>query len=186
MAPVFCDTGITTRIHMLLRIGCRLNSLGQTEVCDEWSSVVIDQDIRRFEISMQNPFGVRSLNCIGHRQQQSDGLLRIHWTIHEAVVECFTFDVLHTKPWMASMIADIVHRHHIRMAQLPSGQSFQPQSRQIIRRRKFRIRNHLECDVASQSRLPGSKDNSHSSSTNFFEQFIFPDLRTDASLPQRR
>ena len=133
---------------------------------------LIEQDVGRLHIPMQNPVSMCVSDRSADRDQQSRGLARGQGPAADSLGQRFPFDQLHTEVRETRLLADLKDRDDMRMSQFGSGFRFGLKSPEIIRRRKNSANHHLQGDITIQAALMGPVDDPHPATTNFNKIFI--------------
>ena len=95
--------------------------LGQAEVEHLGVTAFGHKNIGRLDIAMNDPFGVRRVQRVGHLDAQRQRGRDIERLAADVLAKCFAVEQLHHQKWMARRLADVVNGANIGMIERRSG-----------------------------------------------------------------
>ncbi len=138
-----------------------LDPLGQPEI-ENLDAGRRDHDVRRLEVAVNNPQGVRCGNGVGGFDRVAQRLMPWQQTLLQYFVESCAFDILHDQVGKAVPLADIVQAANVWMVERGNGAGFALKPVMGIGAlREFRA-NHLDGNGSAQSSVAGTKHLAHS------------------------
>src|SRR5262249_57856384 len=94
--------------------------LGKTEVKNFGVTTAGDENVSRFDISMDDAFGMRSIKRIRHVNGEGEERVELMRTVCQRVLECLTIEILHHDERTALVITDFINSTNIRMVKCRS------------------------------------------------------------------
>jgi hypothetical protein len=152
--------------------GIRFDSLGQSKIGNEGMSLLIDENVRRLQITMQNATTMSISDRSTDRSEHLRRGTRRLRPIQQFPSERRSFNQLHTEEGAAIDLTDFVDGDDMSMMQLGGGFRFRTEPSQVRRRGQITSKDHLECDDPVQLLLPGLIDHPHAAATKLFQQFV--------------
>jgi hypothetical protein len=133
-------------------------------------------DVRGLQIAMNNPLLVGSFEGFGNLFGDRESLVYRNRSLYDAVGERWPLHQLHHERLDAVGLLQAVDVGDVRMIERGEDLRLTPESRESIRVRRERIRQHLQSIVPLERRVVGPPDLAHAAFTNEGGDFI----RTDA------
>ena len=87
-----------------------------------------DEDICRLNVAVNDPFGVRGIECVSSLDRDRQQTLRCQRAISDHVLEGHPLQVLHGNKTSALVLTDFVDGTNIRMVERRSRTSFAAES----------------------------------------------------------
>jgi hypothetical protein len=152
--------------------------LGQAEVRDTGMIVLVDQDVGRLEIPMQNAALVRILDRLGDGLGITRGAPGMERTVAQQLRQVPPGHVVHREERQAFVVTDFVDGHDVGM--LETGRRLGLGAEALNRRRRGHREghNHLERDDPVQAPLPGLIHDIHTAAAHLLEQFVIAESWT--------
>jgi hypothetical protein len=136
--------------------GVGLHHLGEAEVEDLDLAVRLDDDVRRFQVAMDDPFlvrrGERLANLCGNRER----FVQRQGASLQTLVERFALDQLHDEHGGRPGALEAEDRGDIRMAQRSEKLRLPLEPGDAVRIRRERVGQQLQRDVAAQAGVAGA------------------------------
>ena len=76
-----------------------------------------DENVRRLDVAVNNAFGVRRIERVGHLDRQSEQALELHRLAIDQVLQRLTGEALHHDKGLSLVLADLMDRAYVRMIQ---------------------------------------------------------------------
>ena len=164
----------TRGIMRLRRIGLLLGQLEllgridlgrQTEVHQERLAQIVEHDVRRLHIAMDNTFLMRVRQPLRERTHDLRRLLQVDPAVVHDFAEWLAFDEGRSDVELASAVAGVVNGDDVRMPQLRRGTGFAQETLHPLRIVQHAALRHFDCDLALQLRIVGEVDRAERSGT---------------------
>ncbi len=94
-----------------------MGQLGQTKIQHLGITSLGNEDVGRFNVSVDNAFGVSRIQSIGNLNSQIQYLIRLKGLVLNAVLERLAFQVLHDNERLTSMFTNVVDGADVGMIQ---------------------------------------------------------------------
>ena len=153
-----------------------LDPLGQAEVGDVRMPLVIDQDVGRLQVAMQDAphMGmVHSLGRLGQKRCRGPGIVLEG---RELLGEVSPLDELHAEVLLTLMVANFINRHDPRVIQQCDGLGLVLESPQLRVVSQHAGPDHLEGDRPVEADLAGLVDHAHAAAAQFPVDLIVADI----------
>jgi hypothetical protein len=124
-----------------------------------------EENVRWFDVSVNDPFGVSGLQCIGNLHPHPNYLLIWERFADNGVFQRLAFEHLHNDEWAAVVLVNVVNRADVGMIQSRGGTRL---SLQLLDGRAVEwqfLWQKLECDKAAEFQVFGLVNHSHASAT---------------------
>src|SRR5262249_22109157 len=125
-----------------------------------------------FNISMDDAFGVSSIERIRHVIGEGEERVELRRTVCQRVLECLAIEILHHDERTALVITDFVNSTNIRMIECRSRTGFTTTTLQRGRTSGEVLGKELECADPPKLRALGFVDNPHPAAADFFEDAV--------------
>ncbi len=178
--------------HATLRQGgAPLDALGQAEVGDVGLAPLVEEDVGRLEVAVQDAALVRVVHRAGHLHHQLNKPTRcIAWALRQTP----PLDELHAEEVLPLMLADLVDGHDVRVVEVGGVFGLGAEAAQLVGAGQGAVADHLEGHQAAQRQLPRPVDDAHAAARDFPQHLVIaeaPPRRRGAGLaggaaPQRR
>src|SRR5258706_15312540 len=76
-----------------------------------------DKNVRRLDVAMHNPLGMRGVQRVGHLDPERDNRLIVEWPPCDAMLQGHTIEVFHGDERPAVLLANVVNGADIGMVQ---------------------------------------------------------------------
>jgi hypothetical protein len=123
--------------------------------------IVINQDIRRLQVTVNHSFFVSMVNRKGHRFNKFRSFAGSKRPCGNAMSQRFTLDERHRIEMMAIVLTDFEDRHDSRMIELCGGFRFGLKPSHIGFGGQPSAENHLQSNHPIQTRLAGAENDAH-------------------------
>ena len=153
-----------------------LDPLGQAEVGDVRVALVIQEDIRRFQIAVKDAALVGVVDGIGDLRNDPRGLARVVHEFSEGFLHPPTVDQLHAEIALILEGANLVDRDNAGVVECGDGFGFVLKTADLILAGELGVADHLQGDLPVQSDLPGPVDHSHAAPPEETDQFVVADI----------
>ncbi len=142
------------------------DSLGQAEIGDEWLAVLVEQDVRRFQVAVEDAPLVGVVHRQGGLLQQRRGRFGIRDVVGELFIQARPADQLHAEIALAVVVADLQDGHDVRMVERGDRLGLVLEPPQIVVAGQRGRPDHLEGHGAVEADLTGLVDNAHAAAPN--------------------
>ncbi len=149
----------------------------QSEVGHEGTPRLVNQNVGRLQVAMQNPSRMGMRDGPADWQEELRGLARGERPLGDPAGQGRAMHELHAEVRLTFMVADFVDRHNVRMLKAGRRFGFSAESGQFGRRGELPTQNHFHGDGPIQADLPGFKHDSHAAAPQLATQFIIADPR---------
>jgi hypothetical protein len=156
--------------------GVAVEPLGQAEVGHVGIVVLVDQDVGRFQVAVQNSLLVGILQCLGHGQHDACSLAAGQRPGSQPPGQRLALHVLHAEVILAIDVADLVHGGNVAVVQARRGLGLDEKALQIFRRSEPAAQDHFQGDNPVELLLLGPVNHSHAAPAHFGEQFIIAEF----------
>ncbi len=165
-----------------------LGQLGQAEVQDLGVPVGKDEHVVRLEVTVHDPGPVRRRQCLGHLDCQSQRLLERKGSLlqgrgQRVSLQVLLNDVACRRIGIRLVHADVVHDRDVRVVQGRCSPRFLLEAVQAIGIVRESRRQHLDRDLAPESRVLGQVDLAHAASPERLENLVWTEGFTDHPAP---
>ena len=162
------------RRNFARRTACQTD-LRQTEVQNLCVSALGNKQVRRFDVPVDNAFGVccvqRVRNLDGQRQDQ----FGFHRSASNAVPQRHAIQELHGNERLPIVLADLVDRANVGVVQGGSGAGFPAEPFERLRVLSYVLRQKLQCDKAAKLGVLSLIDHTHAAATEFLDDAVVRD-----------
>src|SRR6516165_2072636 len=134
-----------------------------------WFAFLVEQDVSRLDVSMQNTMFVRVVNSARHLGDEFHHLSEGHRRIANHLVKLTTFDKLHTEIALAIPLADLVDGNDAWMVKAGSGFGFQPKAPEVRLCCPLTEADDFQCNYPVEAFLPSTKNDPLSTPANLLE-----------------
>src|SRR6266581_8509530 len=121
---------------------------------------------------MNDPLGVRGIQCVGNLDSQVQQCFQFYRTRAYAMLQSYSIQKLHGNERLAVLLADVVNRADVRMIQRRSGLRFALKAGEGLRVPGNIVGQELERDEAVQARVFRFVNHAHTAPANFFDNAI--------------
>ena len=111
---------------------CRVQRLRKPEVQNLGVPALGDEDVRGLDVTMDDAFGVRSVERIGDLDSDGEQRLQIQRTVCRSVLQGAAVEVLHDDERLAVFFANVVDRADIGMVEGGRGLGLTPETLQSL------------------------------------------------------
>src|SRR5579883_1376662 len=134
-----------------------------------------DEDVRRFDVAMDDALTMCGVECIGNLDPQIKQQLRLQRLSHDAVPQGDAVQELHHKKRAAAVASDFMDRADVRVVEGGGGSRFAPESLQGIRIVRHFIGQELEGYEATQVRVFGLVNHAQAAAAKFGDNAVMGD-----------
>jgi len=145
------------------------NKFGQAEIEHLRLPALRDENVRRFDVAMNDALGVRGVDGVRDLNPEVENLFDRDRVTVQVLAQRFAVDELHRDERRVVLLADVVDRADARMVQCGRGQRFAAKALQCLRILRHAVGQELQRDRALQPRIGRLVDDTHSSSTEFLQ-----------------
>ena len=153
--------------------GFRGDARGQAEVGDHGTVLVIEQDVGRLQIAVQNTALMRVMYGPRHRRQQAGDGAIILLEARQMLVQTAAFIEGHGEVIPTLMIADLVNFHDFGMVQVRDVLGLGLEAFDLFGRRQGTGRDSFEGHDPHRFQLTRLVDDAHAAAADFFLQNVF-------------
>jgi len=136
----------------------------------------IDQDVRRFEVAMQDPLLVRVVDGLGDGFHPFGRAPRRNRCLAERLAKILPLNVVHREVVKALVFADFVDPYDVRMLQAGRGSRLGLEAEDGVLARELRRQDHLHRHGAIQADLPRPEHDAHAAARDLLEQFVVAEV----------
>src|SRR2546425_1728892 len=171
-----------------------VSDFGQSEVQDLGVPTFGDEDVRRLDVAMDDPFGVRRIERVGDFDGHPQPALDFEGPAFDQTLECGPVEIFHGNEGLALMLSDLVNRANTGMIQSRSGTGFAPEPLQRLGVGNYFLRKKFESNEAPEFHVLGLVHDTHPATTQLLEDPVVRDdladhgtghVKWDASPSQR-
>lgn len=148
----------------------------ETEVGDVGGALSIEQDVRRFEIAVEDASLVSVVDRPSHLRDDSGDRQRIIPETVRLRRQAPALQKRHGVVVPSLVSSDLMDRHDSRMAQACRRFRLGPESPNLIRCRQGLGEDHLERDGPVEANLPCPVDDAHPPSRNLLDELVVPEV----------
>ncbi len=147
-------------------------AFGKAEVRDVWFARRVDEDVGRFQITMNDALLMRVVDGRRNFPEMTRRRSRGQGTAARDIRETLSFDEIHREVVLAFVFTDVVDGDDVRVAQ--AGRSFGLGAEAFHKRVAGEApkEQHLHGNDAVQRDLPGAINDAHTPARDFVEQFV--------------
>ena len=146
--------------------------LGQAEVGQPGLALLVDQDVGRLQVAVNDRHGVRGLQCAGHVEQDRRRLLRSEVGAHVQLVERGPLDELHRIEVAAPILAVTQHFDDMWMVQLLHRLHLAVEAVDLVSGGLIPTLEHLERDLLSGLAIRGAVDDAHPAASELLQRIV--------------
>ena len=128
---------------------------------EQLGAALRQHDVGRLQVAMDDTLRVRSDERLGDFPCRAQGLREWHQPLAQSRRECLAFEILHDQEIDPLMVAHLVQRTDARMRESCDGAGFVREARPGSRFGCGVKREHLDRNVAIESRVAGFVDLAH-------------------------
>ena len=147
--------------------------LGEAEVGDIRIAMFIREDVRGFEVAVQDPPAVGVVDGQGHVAEAGGLGAGVE---PRGLGEIAAGDVLHREVLQALMFADFIDRHDVRMVERGHRLGLGAEAGQVARGGERASEDHLERDHPVEARLIGPIDDPHPAVGYFLFELVIAEI----------
>ena len=172
--------------------------LGEAEVRDSGSSRsgrslrsgisrgdLFEQNVGRFEISMDDSVPMSKRNRLGHVHHQPRRLPGLQWSVPQRGGQALAGDVGHRKIMLPVVLTNFVNRHDARMIQIRRRFGFGMKPPHFVLAGQLTGQDHLHGNRPIEPRLPCAINDTHAAPRDLFDQFVLAEVGDPSSRPER-
>jgi hypothetical protein len=119
------------------------------------------EDVRRFDVTMDNALGVCSIQCIGDLDADFQESLQFQRLTCDCILQGLAIEELHSDEGAAFVFANFTNGANVRMVQSRSGTRFPSKTFQCLRTTGQPLRQKLQGGEAAQCGVLGLVDDPH-------------------------
>ena len=153
-----------------------LDALGQAEVGDVRVTLLVDQDVRRLQVAMEDAAHVGVLDGFGRLDHQGHGRAEIVPERGELIGEVAPLDELHAEIALAVVLADFVNRDDAGVVEQRDGLGLVLEPAQVGVVGQHAGLDHLEGDGSVEADLPGLVDDAHAAAAQLFLNLVIAEV----------
>ena len=98
-------------------VGLLIHELGHAKIGDLHPAALVEQDVRRLDVAMHDPFVVNVLQCLANLRHNRQSFPRGQLAGIQQLPQRQTIDELHEKVIKALLLAEVVDRDDMRVAE---------------------------------------------------------------------
>ncbi len=153
--------------------------LGQPEVQDLHLTAFRDEDVCRLDVPVENPFGMRRIQGIGHLDTDIQQVGQRQPIVAQPLVQGFAVQELHGEVTPAILFVEAVNRADVWMIQRRGGPGLTPEPlERIFAGRRVRG-EHLQGHLPSQGEVLGPVHHTHAAGAQLVQDAIVTDGLAD-------
>ena len=138
--------------------------------------VLVQKDIGRFQVAVDDPLAVRRLDRMGQRLDQAGRLARRPGLAVQPVRQAAALDPLERQERPAVVAADLVDLHDVGVLHPRRQLCLQPETQLLGGRRELARQHHLEGHQPVEAPVPRLVHHPHASTSDFRQDVVVPDL----------
>ena len=139
-----------------------MNAFGESEVRHEGLPRVIEENVRWFEVTMQDALLVGVRDGSADRDKYLGRLTRRKRPCGQSLRQRHPLDILHAEERLPVEFADFVDGNDVGVLESRDGFRLCSKPGKVCRRRQFAAKDHLHRDDPVETALTGAIDDSHS------------------------
>ncbi len=153
-----------------------LNPFRQAEVGNSGLILVVDEHVRRLDVTMGHAFPVRMADRIGNLPHVARGLFGRHRPLANDLRKVLARDVLHGKVVVPVMLADVVDSNNVGVLQVGGRLGLNPKPPNITLVGQVAGKDHLDRHGPVETDLAGLVDDSHRTAGDFLQVLVVAEL----------
>ena len=154
---------------------------GQTKIEDFGLPALRHKDIGGLDVAVNDAFGVRSRQSVGHLNADVENLIDFHRLPAEALFQAYALELLHDNEGMSGVVVDVVDGANAGMVQLGSGASFAQEAFERLGVVHHLLGNELEGDVTCEAGVFRLIHHTHAATTELSHDVVVGDCLADHS-----
>src|SRR5208283_4501529 len=155
--------------------------LGQTEIKNLGVAALGEEDVRGFDVAMDDASSVSGVQCVRNLDGERQNQLGFHRTPRDAVLQCQPVQKLHGNERMTIVLADFVDRADVGVVQGGSCACFPAEAFERLRVLSYVLGQKLQRDKAAKFRVLGLINNTHASAAELLDDAVVRDDLADHS-----
>src|SRR6266566_9074354 len=146
--------------------------LGQPEVQNLRLPAAGHENVRRLDVSVDDPLSVGRVQCVGDLNAEIEQPLGLQRPSCNEVLKGLPLQELHDDKVLSLVLADLMDRANIGMIQGGSCPRFTLKSLQRLMIGRELIGQELQSDVAAQTQVFGLIDHTHATAAQLFQDAV--------------
>jgi hypothetical protein len=158
---------------------------GQPEVADVGLAVVIDQDVGRLEVAVEDAALMRVVHRLGGLGHQPCRGARVGGVVGQPLLEARPADELHGEVAPPVVLADLEDRHDVRVVQQRDRLGLVLEPSQFVIAGQDVGPEHLEGDGPIEADLAGAVDDPHAAAAHLLDQLVVAEVTDERAGRER-
>ena len=155
--------------------GVAVVAAGEAEVGEVRGARGVEEDVRRFDVAVEDAAGVEVMDGSGDLDDEVNRLGHRQRPVAEAGGEVVAIDEIHGAPQLPVSVAGVVDRHDSRMADAGGQSRLGEKPAALFAARADATGEELHRHVAPETDMPGPVDDPHPAAAELGEQLIRPE-----------
>ena len=126
-----------------------------------------DEDVRRLEVAVDDPLGVRREKRVGNLDGPGDDFVRLEAPLDHALAERLALEQLHRNEVAAFMLVDVVDRANVRVVERGRGLGLSLETCDRLKIAALLLAQELQGDWSFQAQTLGPVDDAHAAAAEF-------------------
>jgi len=161
--------------------GLRHPGFRQSEIKDLGVSALGHEQVRRLDVPMNNPFGVRGIQCVGDLDSQVEQRFQFHGLGTDTMFQGYAIEKFHGDEDLAVLVADVVDGADVGMVERGRGLRFALKTSQHLGIASDLVGEEFQGDEAVKASVLGFVDDSHAAAPKLLGNAIVRDGLTNHS-----
>ena len=156
-----------------------IRDLRQSEVQNLGMSALGNEDVRRFDVAVDDAFGMRGIKGIRNLDAERENQFRVHRAIADAVLQGHAVEILHGDEVLPTALINLEHHADIWVVQRRRRLGLALEAGERLRVLGYFIGQELQGNKAMQLDVLGFVDHTHPPAAEFFDNAIVGDGLVD-------
>ena len=149
-----------------------LDPLGQPEIGHPWRTVLVQKDIARLQIAVDDALHVGVGDCFGHLLHQGRRLARFHHALGHAARQALPVHKGHREVMLPLVLADLENGHDARVIQLGRRFRLAVEPLHVLVAGQLPDEDHLQGHNPVQTDLSGLVHHPHAAAGDLFQKLV--------------
>ena len=148
---------------------------GEAEVGEVGGAVAVEEDVRRFDVAVEDAVVVEVVDGAGDLGDEVDGFVERQRSVAEECSQIVAVDEIHGAPQLPFLVTGVVDRHDARVADAGGQTRLGEEPAALLDGGAAPGCQKLHRHVTPQMEMPGPVDDSHPSPSQFGEKLVRPE-----------
>jgi hypothetical protein len=162
-----------------------LDAPRQPEVGDVCLALLVEQDVGRLQVAVEDAAHVRMMHCFGRRRHQARRGAGVVAILPQPAGQAAAGDQLHAEVALPLVLAHLVDRDDVRVVERGDRLSLVLEPPQLVLAGELGGADHLEGDGAVETDLPRLVHQAHAAAAELARQLVVAEVANAGALGQR-